>query len=180
MNAKTLSVLKKIAIALLLIAVFANMIYIAVGITGRTLGTLDFINAIILSLTLIFAAYYLISGCTKDLSASFFKCFMNVFALEQLICLAGHSSYDSVSVILIALTFGALTVLSVAKDLGEKLSKKLGWVVVFCTVCRFIPAAVTGQIASGWIGIASIIFLALCCQLMVCAKYQDKKERGRA
>ncbi len=178
MSKKVITALNILASVLLLAAIFANLLAVYAGVNKGSFTPYDYIVTISLVVTAVFAIYYVLAGCKKGEGSTYFKWFMNVFALVQLIVLLQHANMTVVTVMLITLSFGCLTVLSTAKDLGQGKSSLLAGIVSVCAVAQFITATAAGTIGSAWIKIASLTLLGLTSLLMVCAKYADKKSRG--
>ena len=178
MSKKVITVLNVLASVLLLAAIFANLLAIYAGVNKGSFTPYDYIVTISLVVTAVFAIYYVLAGCKKGEGSTYFKWFMWVFAIVQLIALLQHESMTTVTVMLITLSFGCLTVLSTAKDLGQAKSTLLAGIISVCAIAQFITAAVAGTIGEAWIKITTLTLLALTSLLMVCAKYADKKSRG--
>ena len=131
-------------------------------------------------LATLFAAFYIIAGCTKEKGACFFKVSMILQALVYflLISLVPNAT---IGIMIMLIKFGCLCLLSFAKDLGKKKSFTIA-----------IIYAITGVLSLKGIkfgtftfaSLASLIsrlenlLLAVSTVLMVAAKYYDKAERG--
>lgn len=181
MTKKVLTALMYVLTFLMVAAILGNSILLySFASLGNEAIVMSYVTAIFRILVCVFAIYYVVAGCKKEEGSLYFKAFMNLFALAMLIEIANLKVYTVFSVVLFALSFGALTVLSGAENLGQKKSLKLSAVVAISGIAQFITFlkkdAVTTQT---WIAIGTYFILALMCILMVYAKYQDKKARGR-
>lgn len=138
----------------------------------------------LLCLALIDAMSYCLKGYQKK-DAVFFNLFpillmiatgLNTFNMFFHAVYVGTIVSDTISIALILITFGALSVLSFAKDLGKKRSYCFASIVIAATalntVTQYFIAPEAIICAFGAV-VASVIFF-----IMVYAKYQDKTARG--
>lgn len=179
MTKKILTVLMYVLTFLLVSAILGNCIVLYSFASLGTGDIMGYITCVFRILVCTFAIYYVVAGCKKEEGATYFKAFMNLFALAMLLEIANLAAYTTFSVVLFALSFGSLTVLSCALDLGEKKSTLLAGIVAVTGAAQFISFTMMDSVGTvTWISIGTYLLLALMCILMVYAKYQDKKERG--
>ena len=179
MKKKIINIASIVIAVLLLVAVLLQIIAMYAGAQNATYEPVSYFKAVGNIFAAIFGIYYILAGCKKAEGAEYFRWFMIFFAILQLIMLLGHKDTDTVSVLCMTVTFGIMLVLSIAKDLGQKRSLILALCVLVLTAIRMIALAVAGNFATDWIFVFTQILLALTCFVMILAKYQDKKDRGR-
>ncbi len=163
--------------------VFAVLLLVGMGmcvydIAMNENGFLGAIQPIFSAVVCAFGVYYVLAGCKKGEGSAYFKWFVNMFALTKVLVLITHSNMTIAAVLLTVIPFGCLTVLSVAKDYGQKKSTLLAAVIVVTMLIQLLlPVAAD---APAFVLIRKIIglLLAVTTFFMVCAKYADKKSRG--
>jgi len=166
MQNKVIKVLAIIACIALLVSLGANVY----AISSLNETAQDTVSSISLMLTSVFAIYYILAGAKKGEGTTYFRVYMALFGLVMLLSILFYASYIGGFVVFMALSFGCLSILFVAKDLGVKWSVGLSLVVVVCGII----AMLVGPCLSS----ATHLLLSLVTLLMVCAKYADKKARG--
>lgn len=161
-------------VTVLLVATICVMFYAVLEMSG--IGTADsytYITAIAYSLTGLFAIYYILAGCKKEGANYFIWCTV-AFAV---CCALAYFRIDGMSPldgIVNCLIFGALSVLSLAKDLGQKKSKTLAIVVVVLSVANLFD----GRFSAEYPVLISNLVYSIDVLFMVIAKYYDKASRG--
>ena len=179
MTKKVLTGLMYALTFLLLASIMGDFIVIYSMASKADTAVLTYVGCLFRILVCVFAIYYVVAGCKKDEGANYFKAFMNLYALAMLLEVINLQAYATLSVVLFTLSFGALTVLSTAENLGERMSMLLACVVTLCGVAQFITFLQLETVGTAlWIAMGTYLLLALQCILMVYAKYQDKKQRG--
>jgi len=170
MTKKVIGALSGVASVAMLAAVCANVFVI----TKLLPGALDTVLSALLILTSVAGIYYILAGCKKKEGAAYYHWFMCLFAvcaLISLVCISG----DPEATACVAVAYGCLCVLSVAKDLGKKKSLLFTVVVVLAAAsqCLVTPSD-RGDVICTW----SVLVLSLTSLLMTFAKYADKASRG--
>ncbi len=174
MQNKAIKVLSVVFALLLLIGMGVCVYDIAMNENGFAGAIIPIASAIVCA----FGVYYVLAGCKKGEGSTYFKWFVNIFALSDLLVLFNNRFMSIGSVLMIAIVFGCLTVLSVAKDYGQKKSTLLAVIIVAAMVIQLLlPTTVE---VSSFVVIRKAIglLLAVTTLFMVCAKYADKKARG--
>ncbi len=142
------------------------------------LSTASFITISEMAVMAILSCYYVLVGCNKEDGSAFFKLYMFVFGLFELVTLTNHANQTNLEVIMIALRIACIAVLSQAKDLGEKKSVCFGSVIIAASLVEAVSCFSQGFSTSALVGIFAEVMLEVVCLFMIIAKYADKKERG--
>ncbi len=161
--------------------VFAVLLLVGMGvcvycIAMNSANSINVAEAIGLAVTAAFAIYYILAGCKKGEGSTYFRWFVNMFALVEVLPMILHEDMLISSVLSLAIAFGCLTVLSVAKDYGQKKSTLLTFVVIAATLIDLLSSLNSSANVLLMIGVH--LLLAVTTLFMVCAKYADKKSRG--
>ncbi|GEM_PF-1178359 len=180
MNKKILNVLVILDAILLVSVLPVIFLLIYAGITGGGIDFFGYVQFAADAVIAMLALYYMLTGCKKGKGTNYYRWFMISFGLLMLLSLYKHKAMSIHGVMFTALAFATLAVLCFGKDLGRKLSTTLSILVTGCTVCHLVSDVAFGKELPGYIlfDMAVRILLALTTVLMVCAKYQDKAERG--
>lgn len=130
-------------------------------------------------IALIGAVVYSLYGFKKN-EAKYYKLFINLCAVATILRLVVHvSSNGTIRAVLTAVQFGALCVLSQAKDLGRKKSMILGLIFIVITLAIAVSMiSVVGFETRVLFMSLSDFILALVINILLLAKYADKAERG--
>ena len=126
---------------------------------------------------LIYAAYYILSGYSKD-AAKYYKTYSYVLAVALLLALAAISknANDYLVSLLVTLQFAIVLVLGLSKDLGKKNSMYLCYAYLLVCVIGFALSFAGGLMTIGY-SVVQLIF-AIVITVMTVAKYIDKAARG--
>ncbi len=132
-------------------------------------------------LSLISIAVYCAFGFTKK-AASFYKLFICVFAISELVNIYGLSNgnFGVAALLPQSIIFGMLCILGFATDLGKTKSLIFGLIALLASVVALI-VCVINNINDFWAGTVHCIANTAMCTvllLMILAKYYDKAERG--
>lgn len=135
------------------------------------------IFSVLVLLLLVFSLAYRLGGYKKD-AALYFMGYIHLYALTTLVAALGLRSIADVHLPLCeTLSFGILCAMAIAKDLGRRKSFILCGVLILCKLMVVVVTLVNKAAVTG--GIVSDILLAVMLGIMVYAKYEDKKSRGR-
>ncbi len=174
MQNKLIKVLSIICALLLLVGMGVCVYDTAMNENGFT----NCLQPILLAVTSAFGVYYVLAGCKKGEGSTYFKWFVNMFALAIFLALINHSEMHIVHVLLVAIGFGALTVLSCALNLGQKKSTLLAVIILAVMVIRMILCCSEGLDTYILIRVGVQLVLGITTLVMIGAKYADKKSRG--
>ena len=169
MQNKVIRILSIAACVLLVVALGVNAF--SLSSAAEKMGAAGVISTIAFMATSVFAIYYILAGAKKGEGSAYFRIFMAMFGLSLLLVNLLAVNLGGFSSAMVTLSFGCLSILFVAKDLGFKWSVALSAIVVLCA----IPAIVSFP----HMATATYMLLALVTLLMVCAKYADKAARRR-
>jgi len=177
MNKKSLNAMTTGMVILLVLAICVG-IYATLAAAGAGTDVATYVHALAYCLTGLFAIYYILAGCKKDGGAGYFVTFMYAFAVCCVLLMLRVKEMSVLGGILNCLTCGALCVLSMAKDLGQKKSKSLAGAVVVFAVIGLVAHLVAGDFAVAYPAAVFNLVFALNVLFMVTAKYYDKATRG--
>ena len=149
------------------------------------------IGAAVVILALGASLLYLFNGYKKN-AAGYFKLYMCLFAMAQLVSTfatvySAPNGQSLISVAFPALTYGPILVLALVENLGKKRSYLVCAFVVaaYLTASVLILVMVPGLLAGGTeagtlclIRSGTTLLLAIIMSMMIVAKYRDKEERG--
>jgi len=124
---------------------------------------------------LIYAAYYIFSGFSKD-AAKYFKAFGVIFALALVAALAAADGY--LMTLLAALSLSAVIILTFGKDMGKKASFIACGILLVLTVLFYIASLSSNAAFAVRSMTVTGIVLSLLLGVMIYAKYADKAQRG--
>ena len=127
--------------------------------------------------TLIYAAYYILSGYGKD-AARYYKIFTFVLAAVLLVALAavGKNTDRYLVSLLLTLQLVLVLVLGLSKDLGKKNSMYLCYAYLLICVIEFAMSFSGALIDIGFSAVELIFAIVM--TVMTVAKYIDKAARG--
>jgi len=178
MNKKSLNTMTTAMVILLVLAICVGIYATLAGAGAGTADAAAYVLALVYCLTGLFGIYYILAGCKKSSAAGYFVYFMIAFAICCALLMLRVKEMSAIGGILACLTCGALCVLSMAKDLGQKKSKSLAVAVVVFAVIGLVAHLVVGDFAVAYpVAVFNLIF-ALNVLFMVTAKYYDKATRG--
>ena len=164
-----------------LLCIVAALVLCALSIVDATSNLAQQIACLFQIAALIYAAYYVFAGFTKD-AAKYYKTFAAIFALAQIASLSSLSANANsyFGSLLSALTLGLILVLFLSKNLGKKTSLILCGILVVVVVLSLIAALVEGGFTTGAVifPIIARFVLAALLGIMTFAKYIDKAARG--
>jgi len=178
MNKKVLASMTTVMVVLLVLTICAVFYATLSAAQNATADVLTYVHALAYSLTGLFAIYYILAGCKKDGGAKYFTWFMIAYALCCILLYFRADEMDVADSILNCLVFGALCVLSMAKDLGQKKSTALSLVVLIIEAVCLLKLFLGENFAATYPAPASNLVFALNVLFMVTAKYYDKASRG--
>lgn len=173
MENKLIKVLS-VVFALLLLFGMGVCIYCIV-MSGE--NTVNIAECIGLAVVAAFGIYYILAGCKKGEGSTYFRWFVNMFALVEILPLLQHDTMSVVSVIMLTIGFGSLTVLSVGRDLGKGKSLLLSGIVIAITMIDLVTTIIRSP-ENVVVLVVIHLLLAITTMFMVFAKYADKKARG--
>ncbi len=128
------------------------------------------------------ALAYCLKGYSKN-AAGFFKAFCIAYCVSRVFPIfaiaesyrAGNFVYPLI-LLMHLITFAAMSIFVVAKELGKKKSCVLAGIIFACTLVNLLP--ILGTPFYFMIGIITNLILTIVFLIMVYAKYQDKAARG--
>lgn len=178
-----------------LFIVLISVLFIAAGVLANgyviTSGEANFVavlESILIIVALVSALFYIFLGYKKD-AAHYFKLFLYLFALAQLVSIVNatfNPEHTTLSVALAALTYAPVLILASAKDLGRRVSLILCGIVIAVYLFIFVGAAFTypgslrGDTSFGTFVLirdGALLLLSLIMGVITFAKYVDKAER---
>lgn len=174
-----------IIMALSVVLVIASFIINVLSLMSKIDNIYLIVTACISIIALLSALYYLSKGHKKD-EAIFLKYFTGTIAVAELINLMYVSTIEPYFVLLCGLSIVGLTVLTVGKDLGVKLSFTICSILLLLKVILLIVSGIkTENLFGNFNTPNNIAFLrmfadftiTLITSICIYAKYIDKAER---
>lgn len=92
---------------------------------------------VLFSLTVLFAIFYIVVGCTKKEGAKYYHAFMIAYAITMLIIIYFNRTHAPFSFFFNLIIYGCLCVMASARDLGEIKSKGLAYIIVVLSVLHY-------------------------------------------
>jgi len=175
MKPKTIKTIMMAYAVILIIGVLANLYTFTVP------GTPLFqtLTSVGLVLTAGFGAVYILTGYSKDKSAVYFTCFMAMYAVTEWFGVIGAKNLVTANMLLLVLSFGCSCVLTFAKDLGMVKSITFSSIIIITVIGRLVISNLTTGLPVFGIRPLTKLVLGFTVQILVLAKYYDKKERHR-
>ena len=175
MNLKQYKIVTKVLTALLAALTIVNIyssFFVEIPMEQK-------ISNILLSLTALFAIFYILVGCTKKEGAKYYQMFMIAYTVTIMLLIFFNRARAPFSIFFNLIIYGCLCVLSAAKDLGERNSKILVYTIVVLSVVTLMFNFNSAQ-ATLYANICRALRLTLSITLlaMVIAKYKDKESRN--
>ena len=167
---------------LMALATFGAMFLTMMAMIDRSGDRLMDIVLVVKVLVSLFGTYYLAVGFSKEKGAELFKAYLWSYAAACVCLFLNEAARASTAAIVVGVAqFAALCILAVAKDLGEVKSKLLGaFVTVLALVQTVIQIRLAGEVtAETCMGYVIDVVLGLSVFVLICAKYAEKKARGR-
>ncbi|MBQ0026153.1 MAG: hypothetical protein KBS79_02135 [Lachnospiraceae bacterium] len=180
---KTKSLVYKAILVLSLICILGGIVLSIQAITDENACTGLQVGSLFALGALVFAAYYVFAGYTKD-AAGFYKVYTGIFGLSLLVALidAIVEGTHALGISCTAIALAIIVVLLFVKNLGKTVSLTL--CVVLLAACAFVLVNFIGANDGSPIGILNMLhsivlmILAFMQFVITFAKYIDKKERG--
>ena len=161
---------------LLAALICANILVIFVSEIPRQ----QIISNILLSVTSLFAIFYILVGCTKERGAKYYHLFMISYAVTMLVLIFINRARAPFSIFFNLIIYGCLCVLATAKDLGRKKSVILASaVLVFGVVTLFFGFGNATMTLFANLCRCLKLMLSATTLFMVMAKYSDKDARKK-
>lgn len=131
------------------------------------------------ALALLAAALYCILGYKKS-AAAYYKFFVILFGASILVGVyARASAGNALSSAITSITFGAICILAVSKDLGKKKSLVIGFIAFVTSVYIVVSWALAGMDFFGpMLSSIAELLMTIILNLSILGKYADKAERG--
>ena len=171
----------KLILIIALVLIVAALVLTALAIAHDDSNLASQVSCLFKIAALIYAAYYIFAGFSKD-AAKYFKTFAAIFALAEIASLAnlGMSANSYFATLVATLSLSAILVLLFSKDLGKKKSLMISAALIVFTVISLIMALANAVAIIVWGPLAATVVLACLFFIMTFAKYVDKASRGRA
>ena len=149
------------------------------------------IGAAVVILALCASLLYLFKGYQKN-AAKYFKLYMCLFAMAQLVSTfatvySAPNGQSLISVAFPALTYGPILVLALVENLGKKRSYLVcgfvvaAYLIASVLVLVMVPGLLAGGTEAGTLYLirsGTTLLLAIIMSMLIVAKYRDKEERG--
>ena len=170
----------KAILILNLLFIVAGVVFSVIGIARADANVSRIICLILSVICLVFAAFYIISGYTKD-AAKYYKVFGALLAIKYLVEILSGSINSAIpfGVMVRALSLVIVLVLLLSANLGKAKSFVLCGIFVILRVALLLYAVIRGDMLTILL-IGNIVNIDLACLygIMTYAKYLDKTERG--
>ena len=170
----------KVILVLNLLFIVAGIGLSVVGITNPEADIFKIISRIEAIACLVFAAFYIISGYTKD-AAKYYKVYGALLAVKYLAGILSGSTKSGTpfGIMMIALSLVITLVLLLSENLGKTKSFVLCGLLVIVRIVLLIYSVAENNIPTIFV-LSNIVNIDLACLygIMTYAKYLDKTERG--
>ena len=178
--------------------IILNFIAVAFGVAANVYVLLSAeasiftkLGAAVVILALGASLLYLFKGYRKD-AAKYFKLYMCLFAMAQLVSTfatvySAPNGNSLISVAFPALTYGPILILALVENLGKKRSYMVcafvvaAFLLASILVAVMVPGLLRGGTEAGTLYLirtGTTLLLAIIMSMMIIAKYRDKEERG--
>ena len=170
----------KVILILNLLFIAAGVVLCVIGIISPDANATRIINRIVAIACLIFAAFYILNGYTKD-AAKYYKVFGALLVIKYLAGILSGATNSGIpfSIMATTLSLVLVLVLLLSENLGKTKSLVLCGVFVIFRVVFLLYSIIKSDISTMLI-MSNIVNLDLACLygIMTFAKYLDKAERG--
>ena len=178
---KTMKNISVITGVLLAICVPANIAALIVTALKQPLSAAQYLASVTVIAVACFGAVYVFSGAKKS-AGKLLRLYFGVSTASSVFLLAVPAvSGSTVAKLCLLVWIGGYLILAIANDLGEKKSKIIALVIILAQVFQPVYWLATGEM-SALIGVDVLtrLIVSISVYVLLCAKYADKKARGRA